>query len=1016
MRAGEWSWIVEAIVITIIAKQTFFRASSAVLGVGLVWRLIGSAFVQAVPLPSLAPAWASPGAMTLQKVGNLPDNGVAQPAMIDNLDCQTVSHPLAGSGIMQSGCFMSTAFGILDVENGLLGFNGADDHVVPLLPYSAHEIVWPWPGTIDALALDAAATDGAYLNLYTNVLGSLSDRLDLSGNVIAKQITAPPNRSINDSAGNKLIVNANSLTFSYGGSWLVVETLTGAFVRINLATLDATAFAPSFISVGSSPGLNESQLAVSRDGRYVAVANVAANSLRVYDLKTCQANTTQNYLDCASYNYWPFINGQLPAVSDLRHLRFLNGGLLGLIAYSGANKTSYELAPTAGITALTDYLALGDSYTAGEGASAYLSGTDTSNNSCHLSAVSYPLLLTQRLFTSAGGHSVACTGATTTDVAPFNPADYTGQVMDGVARNQRVDNTVAQLLNDFSPGYLAQSEFVSHYQPGVLTVSIGGNDIGFGDILEECVAPHLNIHLTGANNCYATYEDRLELAQRIDREVPKLTSLFRQLRASSPNSGLYIVGYPQIAVDTGNCAVNVHLNTSEIALSIEILQHLNGAISQAAKAAGGNYVDISQALAGHRLCETTNGQVAVNGLTAGNASGITVTTGFGNVLALNFLSRASYHPNALGHELIERAIRQETNDFTLPVAATPAPYQPAASDSQGLLNAPKSGRTTSLTASDDTIAASRIVAKGSQLQIIVPGEKYGLKPGSSYRVSLGSDALAVGILTATSSSDLAGTITVPVTTPSGGQTMTIGGADRLNQPINITTVIFVIDSPQDYDGDGVPNSGDSCPTVPNSGLDADQDGVDDACDGEIGPPLSSAPPAGTSTASGPTTPPDGSAVTGTPATPPTLEVAPLNPISVLGSNSANDHTSPLPAASSAIQNGVGFSALSLGSLATNTARATPVSTLVSGQASVASINQNGIKSVLGVQALNPDTLLRTTKLQTAGNGPVNQIRRFGGIRVIDWLPWARIIVISLLFLLLAGALLGRQLKLAAVTG
>ena len=1011
----ERHWIVKVIVITATAKQSLFRASSLLLSGALAWRLVCGAFVHAVVLPSLAPAWASPSAMALQKVGDLQDNGVALPTMVENLDCQTISRPLASNGVMQSGCFMSTAFGALDVGNGLIGFNGTDDHVVPLLPFSAHELIWPWPGTIAALAIDAAVTDGAYLNLYTNILGSLSDRFDLNGTVIAKQITAPPNRSITDNAGNKLIVNANSLTFSSGGSWLVVETLTGSFVRINLATLDVTAFAPSFISVGSSPGLNESQLAVSRNGRFIAVANAAANSLRVYDLSTCRANATQKYQDCASYNYWPFMRGQLPAVADFRHLRFLNDGLLSLIVYSGNNKTSYELAPTAGITALTDYLALGDSYTSGEGASTYLAGTDTPNNSCHLSAVSYPLLLTHHLFTSVGGHSVACTGAATTDVIPLNSAAYPGQVKDGIARNQRSDDTVAQLLNDFSPGYLAQSEFVSHYQPRVLTVSIAGNDIGFGDILEECVAPHLSVHLTAANNCYATYEDRLELAQRIDREVPKLTSLFKQLRASSPSSGLYIVGYPQIAVDTGNCALNVHLNTSEIALSIEILQHLNAAISQAAEAAGGNYVDISQALAGHRLCETASGQVAVNGLTAGTTSGITVTTGASNTLAINFLSRASYHPNVLGHELIERAILQKTNNFSRAAATSLTTYQPAASDSQGLLKAPKSGRATRLTASDDTIVTNRVAAKGSQLQIKISGEKHGLKPGSGYRVSLGSGALAVGNLTTTNSGDLVGTITLPTSALSGAQTVTVSGDNQLNQPISITTVIYVIGSSADYDSDGVPNESDSCPTVANSGVDADQDGIDDACDGEIGVPPSSPTTAGAtggaSTTSGPATTP-----TGNLTTPSALEVTPVIPIAVIIPNAADGQTSTLTAASSVIQNGAVVSALKLGSLAINTGRVTPTASLATGQASVASVGSNGSMSVLGGQAINPDTLPRTTKLQTADNGLAGQVRRLGGIRVIDWLPWARVIVIALFLLLLASALLGRQLQQTAGAG
>jgi len=1006
-------WIVKAIVTSIPAKQTFFRASSVLAGIALALRLVFGAFAQAAPVSSSAPAWTSPSAMTLQKVGDIPGNGVEHSAFVDNLDCQTLTRPLAGSGAMQSGCFMGTAFGALDVENDILSFNGADDKVVPLLPYSAHEFIWPWPGTVAALALETAATDGLYLNLYTNILGSVSDRLDLAGNVVAKQITAPSNKSLTDSTGKRLRVNANSLTFSYGGSWLVVETMTGSFVRINLATLDVVAFAPSFQSVGSSPGLNQSQLAVSSDGRYVAIANTAATSLRVYDLKTCYADANQSFMACNSYNYWPFISSQIAPITSLRHLRFLNDGLLSLIALSGNTKTSYELAPTASISALTDYLAVGDSYTSGEGAYSYLTGTDTSTNSCHLSADSYPLLLSHRLFTPGSGHSVACSGANTTDVLPLNSATYPGQTKDGVARSQRTDDTIAQLLNNFSPGYLAQSDFVGHYQPRVVTASIGGNDIGFGDILQECAAPSINLHLTQFNDCYATYEDRLELAQRIDREVPKLTSLFKQLRARSPSSALYIVGYPQIAVDTGNCALNVHLNTSEIALSIEIIQHLNAAISQAAQASGGNYVDIAQALAGHRLCETTSSQVAINGVTAGDASGITITTALGNKLAINFLGQESYHPNVLGHELIERAILQKTHNFTLPSVASPVAYLPAASDGQGLLKAPKSGRATKLTASDNTVLTSRVVAKGSQVHIKASGEKHSLKPTSSYRVTFGSSGQSLGSLTTASTGDLTGIITVPAAAQSGAQTIIISGENQLNQPISITTIIYLIDSPEDYDGDGVPNRSDSCLTVANSGIDADQDGTDDACDGEISDlpnsPASSGTTGGSTANVGPPAPPTASSSANSPATTPALEVEVVRPIAVIFSSNPVNQTGTLDSAGSVTQNTGNASALSVGSFAINS-KTMALSPRSTGQAGRLPVGTNSIKGVLGAQTINPDRLRPTTKLQTAGNQSASQIRRFGGIRVINWLPWARLFVISLFLLLLVSTLLGRQLK------
>lgn len=983
-------------------KHSLLRTSSVLLGVAIMLRLMTSNFAQATPAATAQPAWANPSTMTLQKVGYVPSAGPGHSAFVDNFDCQVITKPLAGSGTPQTGCFMSTAFGALDVENDIISFNGADDNAVPLLPYSPHEFIWPWPGTVNALALDAAPTDGVYLNLYTNILKDVSDRFDSTGTaVIAKQITAPPNKLLTDRAGNRLIVNANSLTFSYGGSWLVAETMTGSFVRINLATLDVTAFAPSFIRVGMSAGLDQSQLAVSRDGRYVAIANRAADAVRIYDLDTCKPDAGRPFMACSSYNYWPFMSGQLSGVDSLRHLRFLNDGLLGLIVVSGNTLTSYALAPTAGISAITDYLALGDSYTSGEGAFAYLASTNSPDNDCHISANSYPLLLAHSTFTPAGGHSVACSGATADDVLPRNQSIYSGQVTGGVAKAQRTETALAQLLNDFTPGNIAQADFVSHYQPRIITASIGGNDIGFGSILAECAVPHISTHLTGDNNCFSTYEDRFELAQRIDREAAKLTALFKQVHSLAPNSSLYVVGYPQIAVDTGSCALNVHLDTNEIGLSIDIIEHLNAAISSAARASGSTYVDISQALVGHRLCETASGQVAINGLTAGDAGGITLTTELGNKLAINFLGSESYHPNILGHELIKRAILLQTKNFSAAPTANADTYLPAVNDTQRLLKAPKTGRTIKQTTSDEKIVSSHIVAKGSTVQLKTTKAKAGLKPSSNYRVTVGSGASpqSIGTLTTTNTGDLVGIVTLSNTTPAGAQIITIEGQNELNQPISITTIIYIFTNPDDYDNDGLDNGNDSCPTVVNSGLDADRDGIDDACDGTIDePPITGSTDSSAAGISGPTSASEGG------STAPPLVIEPISPPIVTVANN------PPATQPSGTSQGATNALVSVDPFTVASGRVTTVSTFLAGQGRHSSVNATGIKAVLGAQTTDPSTLRKSARLEPAATVPTSQVQRFGGVRILNLLAWARLLVISLLALLIISTVLGRVLK------
>src|SRR6266404_7242459 len=149
-----------------------------------------------------------------------------------------------------------------------------------------------------------------------------------------------------------------------------------------------------------------------------------------------------------------------------------------------------------------DYLALGDSYISGEGAFQYLQGTDTANNQCHLSLISYPLLIGQALNYDAY-HSVACSGATTDDIVNASNT-YSGQLVHKAPRQSYSNNEIDSVLSNFQPGYIDQLDFVKQYQPKVVTVSIGGNDIGFSDRLRSCLV---------SGTCYSTYEDRLEFTR-----------------------------------------------------------------------------------------------------------------------------------------------------------------------------------------------------------------------------------------------------------------------------------------------------------------------------------------------------------------------------------------------------------------------------------------------------------------------------------------------------------------------
>ncbi len=814
----------------------WFRAMVYLLTVTVVFAgLLGVVLTGAAEPTVDPPHWAEPVAKAIKRIS--PVAGAQhEPTYFYNLDCDPLTYRLVGSNSMLSGCFSTAAYGLVDTDSGTVIFNGTDEGL-PLLSYSPHEILVPWPGTLDVLALNSANNGGMYLGMYKNILGVMRNERDLIGQLTAKQVTAAPELILKDSAGKPLIINSHTLAFSDGGSWLVAETLGGSFLRINLATLEMTAFAASYSRQGS-PGLLESRVAISGNGRYVAIANDVAASFKVYDLATCGRAGTEVIQNCPAYNYWPFAETHIGGLRAIRHMRFVNDRLLSFEARTGSagNDGIYELAPTATIDSLIDYLGLGDSYTSGEGAYNYTSGTDSATNKCHLSAHSYPLLLTHDLFSSLGGRSVACSGAIINDVSSTSK-DYRGQVRNVVSFEQlqlTKPDLLTSVLTNFAPGYVAQQRFISQYQPAVTTVSIGGDDIGFGDIIQHCVIPHVSRHLSDSN-CYGSYEDRLELTKLIDRTIPRWTALYKQLQAAAPATRLYAIGYPRMVSDTGNCAANAHLGKSELEFSEELIVYLNNAVKQAAAKAGVTYVDISQALVGHRLCETASYNVAVNGLTAGTDGG---------PFGIPIFGKESYHPNALGQSLMEQAILQQTHNLQLRLA-TPVP---SALNSQNLLNVPKTGRTVNVLIPESNLT-SRVIKVGTTAALHVDGLRVGLKPRTGYNLLLdGPTGKVIATVSSDATGDITTTISLPVTTSPGGHTIDITGPNQADQPVDVTQPIYVPASANDSDGDGINDTQDSCPLAINSGQDSDQDGIDDSCDGSIGLP----PSAGSISTSSPT--------------------------------------------------------------------------------------------------------------------------------------------------------------------
>jgi lysophospholipase L1-like esterase len=218
-----------------------------------------------------------------------------------------------------------------------------------------------------------------------------------------------------------------------------------------------------------------------------------------------------------------------------------------------------------------EYVALGDSYSSGVGAG------NLDGSSCQRSTNAYPSKW-------AAAHSpasfkfVACSGATTTDV---------------------LNNQVGAL----SPSTTLAS------------ITVGGNDAGFSDVMQTCVLQSDSSCLSAVASAESFMDDQLP---------GRLGSLFSTMRSKAPNAHVTVLDYPHLYIADPSFCAGLS-NTKRNALN-GAADHLDAAVGKATASAGFDFADVRSQFAGHELC-----------------------SGDDWLHAVTILLGDSYHPTALGH-------------------------------------------------------------------------------------------------------------------------------------------------------------------------------------------------------------------------------------------------------------------------------------------------------------------------------------------------------------------------------
>lgn len=309
----------------------------------------------------------------------------------------------------------------------------------------------------------------------------------------------------------------------------------------------------------------------------------------------------------------------------------------------GVNATLKSVKSTSGgITQVSSYVALGDSYQSGEGANPrrpgqpsdqgfYYPSTDTNINKCHRAYTAYPELLHSDGLVQGEFESWACSGSLTSDLttkipnpnkAPWDDPLLTGP--NGTASLDNPQSAIDRLTQD---------------NPDLVTIGIGGNDMGFSDVLAQCV------HSVLIGSCANDHNEQMLQRMAQLQTDGAWRKLFSKVRAAAPHPHVAVLGYSHFynETDTISACPDTGVRRSDQIWINYIIKQLDDTIRSEAAAAGFQYIDVYGASTGHELCQGPDDERYMNGIML-------------NVGDNSLVWPESYHPTPFGHRILANIV------------------------------------------------------------------------------------------------------------------------------------------------------------------------------------------------------------------------------------------------------------------------------------------------------------------------------------------------------------------------
>jgi lysophospholipase L1-like esterase len=137
----------------------------------------------------------------------------------------------------------------------------------------------------------------------------------------------------------------------------------------------------------------------------------------------------------------------------------------------------------------------------------------------------------------------------------------------------------------------------------VVTLQIGGNDIGFTEIITNCAA------VNPFDPCKGDYVKGGvdEVSQRIAATAPKVANVIQSIHASAPAARVFVVNYAAILPDAGNlgCWPQVPIAFADVPWLRSKEKELNAMLATVGAANGATIVDAYTASIGKDACKSS---------------------------------------------------------------------------------------------------------------------------------------------------------------------------------------------------------------------------------------------------------------------------------------------------------------------------------------------------------------------------------------------------------------------------